>query len=298
MELTDAADAFLRHEGDRGLATRSLATVCGHLRVLVRALHAQGCVRVADVQPADLDAILLAARDRGVAQSTRKAWASVLRRWFVWAVRRESIARSPALALPVPTDREVQLPEAPLSEEEVERLFAALPRETVLDLRNGCLLELLYGCGLRLAEALALTLDDIDLRARALTVVHGKGGKDRVLPLMGGALDGLRGYLPVRRQLLRGPDTGEVFLNRRGGVLRPETVRWWLQQLTHSVNRRLHPHLFRTSIATHLLRGGADIRHVQEFLGHDDLETTKVYLRMVPGHLRGDYDAAMPQVIG
>ena len=117
--------------------------------------------------------------------------------------------------------------------------------------------------------------------------------------MMNGVRGALRDYLALRRTLLRGPDRGASFLNSRGQRLKPAGVRCWMRKLNATRvpdAPPVHPHLLRHSFAVHLLRNGADIRHIQEFLGHADLDTTKIYLRLVPGRLKDDYDAAMPEI--
>jgi len=181
----------------------------------------------------------------------------------------------------------------------VSALFAALPRRTAFDLRNACLLELLYGCALRISEACALNVTDIDLVSRALTVRNGKGGQDRVVAMTKTAVAAVKDYLAVRRSLLKGPDHGALYLSQYGKRLKMMSVYGFFADLNAARGpdaRHLHPHLFRHSIAVHLLRGKASIRHVQELLGHANLNTTKHYLRLVLSHLREDYDAAMPNI--
>ena len=113
-----------------------------------------------------------------------------------------------------------------------------------------------------------------------------------------GALGALRDYHAVRRHLVVGPDRGALFLTNRGERIGPFVVQHVLTDLSKRAGlpRRVHPHLLRHSIAVAMLRGGADIRHVQALLGHASIETTKIYLRMVPGHLREEYDKAMPTI--
>lgn len=115
---------------------------------------------------------------------------------------------------------------------------------------------------------------------------------------MKGTAGAVKDYLAVRRDLLQGPDHGRLLLSNRGQPLGEFMIRHLLDDLAVrcGIARKLYPHLLRHSIAVHLLRGGADIREVQAFLGHSLLETTKVYLRMVPGHLREEYDRAMPEI--
>jgi len=110
----------------------------------------------------------------------------------------------------------------------------------------------------------------------------------------------LRDYLALRRTLVQGPDRGALFLGEDGERLRITAFRQWLKRFARKVlgaERRVFPHLFRHSFAVHLLLGGADIRHVQELLGHADLDTTRIYLRLLPEELRADYEAAMPELM-
>ena len=157
----------------------------------------------------------------------------------------------------------------------------------------------LYGCGLRRSEVVGLDLSDVDLVARTLLVRDGKGGQNRLLPLPDTAAVAVKDWLALRRTLLRGPDHGELFIGQRGDRLSPDAV----NLVFHYLNRRrgpdvrhVYPHLLRHSIAVHLLRGGADVRHIQAFLGHANLDITKIYLRLVPGRLKEEYDQAMPEI--
>ena len=149
-----------------------------------------------------------------------------------------------------------------------------------------------------MSESLLLDVRDVDLRRNILFVRHGKGGKDRALPLMRGIIGSLRDYLAVRRSLLRGPDHDALLLNESGRRLTQRQFRIWLKRLNkaRTGKRPIHPHLLRHSIAVHLLRAGADVRYIQEFLGHANLNTTKIYLRLVPERLKQDYDKAMPEI--
>jgi integrase/recombinase XerD len=202
--------------------------------------------------------------------------------------------------LPRPDADDLPLPEPPLEEADIARIFALLPRRCVRDLRNTALVEVLYSAGLRLSEALSLNVGDIDFDGGVLIVRRGKGGHSREVPILRGLRGTLRDYLSLRRSLLKGPDTGVLFLDRNGRRWTMNSVRFFFKRLNRLLAgkvRHVHPHLFRHSIAVHLLRGGADIRYVQSFLGHALLDTTKVYLRLVPADLRKAYDAAMPEMV-
>ncbi len=186
---------------------------------------------------------------------------------------------------------------APLSEEQVRQLLDAVPRSNVIGLRYAAVVEVLYGCGLRRSEAMDLDLDDIERPQRLVHVRDGKDGVERRVPLQAGTLAAIDDYLALRRTLLRGPDLGALFLSERGTKLSGSTFQRWLQGhawRTLGEGVRCYPHLLRYSIVVHLLRKGVDVRHLREFLGHADIDTTKLYLRLVPKHLRADYDGAMP----
>jgi site-specific recombinase XerD len=156
----------------------------------------------------------------------------------------------------------------------------------------------LIRCGLRLSEALVLNLPDVDFNRRTIVVQQSKHGQTRLVPLPKMAKAAIQTYLSLRPTLLRGPDLVALFMNTRG-------IRWQqcaagdvFRDLTQQGilgSRRIHAHLFRHSIAVRLLRCGADVRYIQEFLGRADLDTTKIYLRLVPTSKRTN-DKAMPEI--
>lgn len=126
---------------------------------------------------------------------------------------------------------------------------------------------------------------------------EGKGGKTRMLPLVEGTRVAAEAYMGLRRELLRGPDHGALLLAHDGRRLGGHWMQSWMRRAGPRLGFEVHPHLLRHSIAVHLLRRGADIRHIQEYLGHARLDTTAIYLRLVPGQLREDYDKAMPPLM-
>jgi len=297
--ISQEIDAYLRHGRAIGWSDKTVVNYAHHLGLLLSVLRKRGCRRIADITRDDLRALMEHVRDEGRAKTSRVQLAVLLKQTFQWFQDTGRIMGNPALGLPLPDDGEEDLPPAPLSEGDVAALFAALPRRNAYDLRNACLLELLYGCALRISEAIALNCDDIDLGHRTLVVRQGKGGQDRMLPVMTTASAAVKDWLAVRRTLLKGPDHGALFLSQYGKRLKLMSAYSLFNDLNAARGpdlRHLHPHLFRHSIAVHLLRGGADIRYIQALLGHADLDTTKTYLRLVPGHLKDDYDAAMPEI--
>jgi len=177
-----------------------------------------------------------------------------------------------------------RLPDAPTSAE-IEQLLAALEGDGAIATRNRALVELVYSAGLRSAEAVGLDLGDVDFEQELVHVRQGKGGKDRVVPLGEEAQHWLARYLrDARPELARGANDA-LFLSARG------------RRLDTSTLRRIapHPHRLRHAFATHLLDGGADLRTIQELLGHSSLSTTQIYSHVDPRHLRRAYDSAHPR---
>jgi integrase/recombinase XerD len=189
-----------------------------------------------------------------------------------------------------------------LDEEEVERLLGAVTGDDPLAQRDRALLELLYGTGIRISEAVGLDLEDLDLEGAMIRVL-GKGHKERVVPLGRGARDALVAYLRDGRLALRQArgrrpkDADAVMLNARGGRISRQAC-WTIVRRAGervALGDRLSPHVLRHSCATHMLEHGADLRVVQELLGHASISTTQVYTKVSPERLRTVYDAAHPR---
>ena len=177
-----------------------------------------------------------------------------------------------------------RLPDAP-KPGEVDELLASLLGEDVLDVRNRALVELVYSAGLRSAEAVGLDLGDVDFEQELVHVRHGKGGKERVVPLGEEAALWVARYLREARPRLSRGDEAALFLSARGRRLETSTLR----------RVAPHPHRLRHAFATHLLEGGADLRVIQELLGHSSLSTTQVYCHVDGKRLRRVYDRAHPR---
>ncbi|HXX30016.1 MAG TPA: tyrosine recombinase XerC [Myxococcaceae bacterium] len=229
-------------------------------------------------------------------RSRARALASV-RAFYRHLVRTGALARSPAAALRGP-----KLPHSLPRFLPVDEVFALVERPgdaTLLALRDRALLEVLYGAGLRVSEACGLSLDDVDLAARVLRVL-GKGRKERLCPMHPGAAEALRRWLERRAELLarrrRGQDSRAVFLNFRGGRLTSRSVARHVEAYARAagLQRRVTPHALRHTYATHLLAGGADVRSIQELLGHASLSTTQRYTHVGVEQLQEVYDRAHP----
>jgi integrase/recombinase XerD len=204
---------------------------------------------------------------------------------------------NPAAATELPRRRR-RLPRT-LSPAEVVRLIEAAGGVTPRALRDRALIELLYGAGLRVSEAVGLDRGRVDLGERLVRPV-GKGGKERLVPLGREAVEALRRYLSRGRPYLDRRHRPELFLNAQGGPLTRAGAFLILRKLAGTAGlepERIHPHLLRHSFATHLLEGGADLRSVQEMLGHADLATTELYTHVSDRRRREAYFAAHPHAV-
>ena len=187
-----------------------------------------------------------------------------------------------------------KLPNA-LTIEEVTTLLDINPI-TPFDIRNKCMLELLYGTGLRISELLSLTLNDIDTVNCTVRCI-GKGDKERIVPINDYIISSLNDYLEVRDELLKGKTTKELFLNRNGNKLSRKGFFKILKKLLleKGLNPNISPHTLRHSFATHLLEYGADLRVIQEMLGHSDISTTRIYTHITNNKIKEDYNNYHPR---
>jgi len=233
---------------------------------------------------------------RRYAKRTVARKASTLRRYFGWLRRTGVLEIDPSVGLSAPSG-DGRLPRV-LRDDEITTLLDDPGARVDLDppavrLRDDALLEILYGSGLRVAELCGLRPDDLDLARRSVRV-WGKGSKQRLVPLSQPAIDAVGEWLSEGRSamLTEASPADAVFLNRRGGRLQPRDVRRVIDRRAGSPT---HPHALRHTFATHLLDGGADLRAVQEMLGHSDLSTTQHYTHVSKERLRSVLDATHPR---
>jgi integrase/recombinase XerD len=233
-------------------------------------------------------------RADGLAATTIARRIAAIRSFFRHQVLVGARRENPAAELELPRRRRA-LPKT-LSPGEVERLIDAATGVTPRALRDQALVELLYGAGLRVSEAVGLDKAGVDLENRIVRAL-GKGSKERIVPLGRPAVDALNRYLSRGRPQLDRRRRSELFLNAQGGPLTRAGAFLILRKLAEKAAldpERVHPHLLRHSFATHLLEGGADLRSVQEMLGHADLATTELYTHVSDRRRRELYFRAHP----
>jgi integrase/recombinase XerD len=249
---------------------------------------------VARTSVEELETYLAELRAAGLSGSTIARRVAALRSFFRHQMLLGARADNPAAELDLPR-RHRPLPRT-LSPAEAERLIEAAAGTTPRAHRDRAIVELLYGAGLRVGEAVALSKSDVDLEGRIVRAL-GKGNKERVVPIGRPAVEALRRYLSRGRPFLDARHRPELFLNARGGALTRAGVFLILRRLAGKAGlepERVHPHLLRHSFATHLLEGGADLRSVQEMLGHADLATTELYTHVSDRRRRELYFQAHP----
>jgi integrase/recombinase XerD len=306
VTVAGAAHQYLQYlVVERGLAANTVASYRRDLRRYAEVLAARGKTRLDEIGTADVSAFLAALRTGDedhppLAVSSASRAVVAVRGLHAFALAQGMCADDPAheVAPPAPAKR---LPKA-IGVAEVERLLEAAGSTGDPDprvLRDRALLEFLYGTGARISEAVGLDIRDLDLSADSSVLLSGKGGKQRFVPVGSYAVRALQAYLVRGRPALapraRRP-VNAVFLNARGGRLTRQGA-WGVlgEAADRSGIEGASPHTLRHSFATHLLDGGADIRVVQELLGHASVTTTQVYTLVTVDKLREVYAAAHPR---
>jgi integrase/recombinase XerD len=261
--------------------------------------------RLSDLRSVKEDDITAYARELAQAISARvKPYAVSTQRWHLQAVRRlfgflerqGAILQNPALDLELPSWR--LLPRAVLNQEQARRLVAHPDPHTNRGKRSRAILELLYGTGIRVSECERLDVGDVDLAQGVLFVRDGKGRKDRVVPVLGRAADALDVYLrDARPELVKDPAERALFLTRFGTRVRAKSIRYLvlMNRKAAQIPLPVTPHGLRHACATHLVRNGADVRHVQKLLGHQSLTSTQIYSEVAAADLARMLEKAHPR---
>jgi site-specific recombinase XerD len=291
----DAVELLVDHLAhERGRRPNTVDAYRRDATDLARTCTAWGIERPGEVELLTLRRYLADLAERGYARATVARRASVLRSFFALLRRRDVVDRDPAELLASPRQGR-HLPRV-LRPDEVDRLLAAPDTRTPVGLRDRALLEFLYASGARVSEACSLDLEGLDL-AQQQVRLFGKGAKERLAPLGEPAVDALRDYLAAgRSQLIGSRTTDAVFLNTRGDRLGVRDARTAVQHAAIEAGLgQVTPHTLRHSFATHLLECGADIRVVQELLGHASLATTQRYTHLSRGRLREVHASAHPR---
>ena len=295
MNLTDATREYLNYLAvERGSSPNTVEAYGRDLARYMNWLAAAGVTQPDDVDRPLVEAYVAALSEVGLAPASVERAVSAVKSFHRFMVADELATTCPTSDVPLPA-KPARLPDV-ISQEQAAALLDQPFPQTPAGLRDHAILEVLYGCGLRASELVGLDLRVLALDDELLRV-FGKGEKERVVPIMGSATRALTAYLDCGRGALVGRrPTAAVFLNVRGDRLSRQSVHTIVERYGRVVGiKGLHPHTLRHSFATHLLEGGADLRIVQELLGHANIATTQLYTHVDRTHVRRVYLAAHPR---
>lgn len=282
---------------ERGSSPATVRSYKGDLAIYTKFLaDERNRTDITEVTRDDIAAYVSFMHEKGWAASTLERRISVVKGLHRFLVRENLSKTDPSQTIPLPKKPKA-LPDV-LTIDQVSRMLDGLPDGSAVEKRDAAILEVLYGCGLRVSELCGLDLDRIYFDEGVLRV-FGKGSKERIVPFSGMAAMRMRTYLTEARPKLtcsKALPTPAVFLNQRGGRLTRQSVSTIVARAGIAIGvKNLHPHTLRHSFATHLLEGGADLRAIQEMLGHSDISTTQIYTHVQTAQLRAEYLSAHPR---
>ncbi|WP_409253690.1 tyrosine recombinase XerC [Bacillus sp. SCS-153A] len=252
-------------------------------------MNEQNLSSLSEIEYFDARLFLTGLHEKSFARASISRKISSLRSFFRFLNREGEITENPFALVSSPKS-EKRLPEF-FYEEEMGNLLKACEGEEPIQVRNRAMFELFYATGIRVSECAGLRLKDIDFSLSTI-LVKGKGSKERYVPFGTYAHEALENYINISRgQLLKKEEHEFVFVNYRGGPLTSRGIRHVLNEIIKkaSINAKIHPHMLRHTFATHLLNNGADLRTVQELLGHENLSSTQIYTHVTKDHLRRTY---------
>ncbi|WP_077308860.1 site-specific tyrosine recombinase XerD [Terribacillus halophilus] len=293
--MQEALDDFIHYlQIERGLSENTLQSYARDLRTYSKYLQANEVQEWEYVTRAKLTAYLRWLHDNGKSAATIARTLSSIRLFHQFLLREYGLKEDPSIHIDTPK-KERKLPKI-LSSDEVDKLLSC-PGTDILTIRNRAMLETLYATGLRVSELLALELDDLHLEM-GFVRCFGKGSKERIVPLGDIAKARLEDYLNrSRKVLLKSKSSDILFVNHHGNSLSRQGFWKVLKQIGRDagIQKEITPHTLRHSFATHLLENGADLRAVQEMLGHADISTTQIYTHVTKTRLKDIYKTHHPR---
>lgn len=301
MKIDDLVSEYIIYlRVERGSASLTIKEYERDLGMYLDFLKESGIADISEIKQANILEFELLLSRQGYAPATIKRRMAAVKGLHKFAIREDYCSADPADSVPLPKLME-RLPDV-LSIDQVATMLEMHDGARPVDLRDRALLEVLYGCGLRASEASGLNSASVFLDDGFLRVM-GKGNKERISPISGAAASALEKYmlegrpvLSVKAKTLKPADAGAVFLNARGGRLTRQSIHAIVAKAGQAIGvKDLHPHTLRHSFATHMLEGGADLRVIQEILGHSDISTTQIYTHIDRTHLREEYIHAHPR---
>jgi integrase/recombinase XerC len=295
-EVSKAIRKFLHSlRGERDASTHTLRAYRNELRRFAEYLGPE--IGWKDVDHTSIRGFLSHLHACGLSKVSVARALAALRSMYRWLAREGIVRQNPAKLVATPKLPK-KLPRVPTLEEMNALLDSPMPENAAFPERDRAIFELLYGCGLRNSELVGIELGDVD-DANGVILVRGKGKKQRYVPLAGAAGEALEAYRVARRQALAeaGKNTQRLFINRRGGALTTRSVGRIVKQIAvaKGLPPDVHPHTLRHAFGTHMLSEGADLRAIQELLGHERLSTTQKYTQLSMTQVMEVYDRTHPR---
>ena len=285
---------FLRHLRERNASPHTLKAYTGDLRNFARYA---GSRPWQDIDHIAIRGFLSRLYQKGLSKTSVARSLASVRSLYRWLAREGVVDRNPAKLVATPKLPK-KLPRVPTIEEMNSVLDGQMPETAAFLERDRLMLELLYGCGIRNSELTGINLDDIRLSAEAI-LIRGKGKKERYVPFGDSARKALTAYLPARQTALAGSrnHSRALLINRRGGRLTTRSVGRIIKKIAvaKGLSPDVHPHTLRHAFGTHMLEEGADLRAIQELLGHERLATTERYTQLSLKHVLEVYDKTHPR---
>lgn len=291
MNLESCRERFLLYlEGEKNASAHTVKNYAVDLAEFMGLVNGK---KIREIGPLEIRKFLAHLKEKGFSKSTISRKLACLRSFFKFLTRESIIPANPAAGIATPK-REKKLPTF-LEIQEVENLLEAISGSKLAEKRDKALLETLYSSGIRVSELVGLNLEDADILGGVLRI-RGKGKKERMVPIGKKSQEALRDYLEERNTQL-GKSPSALFLNKSGTRLTDRSVRRILIKYARkaSIQKGISPHTLRHSFATHLLDRGADLRSVQELLGHESLSTTQIYTHVTTKRLKEVYDKVHPR---
>ena len=292
--VAKAVEDFLRHLRERNASLHTIKAYSGDLANFAVYAGARGWKQIDHIA---IRGFLSHLYEKGLSKTSVARSLAAVRSLYRWLAREGMVDQNPAKLVATPKLPK-KLPRVPTIEEMNYVLDGEMPEIAAFPERDRLMLELLYGCGIRNSELTGINLDDIRLSAEAI-LIRGKGKKERYVPFGDSVKSALAGYLPARQSLLSASrqDTAALLINQRGGRLTTRSVGRIIKKIAvaKGLSPDVHPHTLRHAFGTHLLEEGADLRAIQELLGHERLATTQRYTQLSMKHVLEVYDQTHPR---
>src|SRR3989440_6476880 len=289
-----ATDEFLKTLGHRNASSHTIRAYRGDLDDFAAYAGSRDWKSIDHVS---IRSFLSHLYEKGLSKASVARSLAAVRSLYRWLAQEGVVEQNPAALVSTPKLPQ-KLPRVPTIEEMNSVLDGKMPEQASFPERDRLMLELLYGCGIRNSELVGINVDDIRMSAEAI-LIRGKGKKERYVPFGGSARVALTAYLPWRHQLLLTvkKNTGALLINQRGGRLTTRSVGRIVKRIAvaRGLSPDVHPHTLRHAFGTHLLEEGADLRAIQEMLGHERLSTTQRYTQLSMKHVLAVYDQTHPR---